>query len=418
MAQNPYLIDQIQFEPGSVGTRLIRKATDGSLEFVDPSNTSGITLSQLAGIQSIANVITVGASGAGAEYNTIQEALDVIPATSSATNPYIVLVGPGVYRETLNIARDGVIIQGWGAVIQSLAEATPNGDGAYHTVVIQAALGTVPQRIEFRDLYISNVHNGYACVRVTGAAASEVLSDGLYLHNCQLVANAASGNRPIWADTVNFLYMQGGDMRDSGELSLCLFDNCAGVWLEGVRQIPALQVDIDNTGTLPSETVQGVFLDNCFGLGYQSTLVPPLAVTFTGEGGTFTMNGCTGSAPNATFTGDQPVVVRNSQLGNVTLSTCALTMKGTTYGTLAGDAGSTVMMERDSGTEAFAAAATADVTFGVSHLNNSYQVSLEVPSQIAGGATPWITDKLATGFTINFAQAQTMSVSWTATRKV
>ena len=418
MAQNPYLVDQVQIEPGAEGSRLIRKAADGSLEFVDPTNTSGITLTQLAGLQSVANVLTVGKSGAGAEYNTIQEALDAIPASASATNPYFVLVGPGVYRETLNFARDGVIVQGFGAILQSLAEATPNGDGAYHTVVIQAALGTVPDLIMFRDLYISNVHNGYACIRATGGAASEVLSNGLYLHNCQLVANAAGGNRPIWADSVNYIYVQGGDMRDSGELSLCLFDNCAGVWVQGVRQVPALQVDIDNTGTLPSEDIQGVYLDDCFALGYQSTLVPPVAVTFTGEGGEFSMNGCTGSTPNATFTGDQPVEVRNGEMGNITLSTCPLTLIRSTYGTLAVDAGSTVVMERDSGTEAFAAATSAAVTFPVSHLNNSYQVSLETPSQIAGGVPPWITDKLATGFTINFAQAQTMTVGWNVTRKV
>jgi hypothetical protein len=419
MAQNPFLIDQVQIEPGTAGSRLVRKATaDGSLQFVDPSNTTGITLSQLAGIQSIANILTVGKSGAGAEYNTIQEALDAIPASSSETNPYFVLVGPGVYQETLNFARDGVIVQGFGAVLQSLAEATPNGDGAYHTVVIQAALGTIPKLLMFRDLYISNVHNGYACIRATGGAASEVLSNGLYLHNCQLVASAVGGNRPIWADSINHIYVQGGDMRDSGALSLCLFDNCAGVWLRGTRQVPAMQVDIDNTGTLPSEDIQGAYLDDCFALGYQSTLAPPLAVTFTGEGGTFTMNGCTGSTPDATFSGDQSVVVQDCELGDITLTTCPLTISGTTYGTLAGNAGSTVVMERDSGTAAFVAAATADVTFPVSHLNNSFQVCLETPSQVAGGVPPWITDKLATGFTINFAQAQTMTVGWNVTRKV
>ena len=48
MAQDAFKVDQLQVEPGSSGTRIIRRATDGSLEFVDPSNASGIKLATLA----------------------------------------------------------------------------------------------------------------------------------------------------------------------------------------------------------------------------------------------------------------------------------------------------------------------------------------------------------------------------------
>ena len=48
MAQNPFKVDQLQIEPGTSGTRLIRRAVDGSLEFVDPSNVAGVTLGTLA----------------------------------------------------------------------------------------------------------------------------------------------------------------------------------------------------------------------------------------------------------------------------------------------------------------------------------------------------------------------------------
>lgn len=48
MAQNPFKVDQIQIEPGSAGTRKMRRNADGSLEFVDPSHPSGIKLSTLA----------------------------------------------------------------------------------------------------------------------------------------------------------------------------------------------------------------------------------------------------------------------------------------------------------------------------------------------------------------------------------
>ncbi|MBV6343672.1 hypothetical protein HWQ67_19060, partial [Candidatus Magnetobacterium casensis] len=140
MAQNPILADQLDIEPGAAGTRRIRKATDGSLEFLDALITGGVTLSRLAGLRNVQNVLIVGKAGAGAAYTTIQAALDAIPVGASWTAPYLVLVCPGVYTETVNIARNGVAIVGLGAVtIRSLAEDTPDGVGAYHTIVVQAA---------------------------------------------------------------------------------------------------------------------------------------------------------------------------------------------------------------------------------------------------------------------------------------
>ena len=70
MAQDPVLADQLQIEPGAAGTRLIYRAADGSLAFKDSLLTGGITLSQLAGLRSVANTLVVGKSGAGAAYTT------------------------------------------------------------------------------------------------------------------------------------------------------------------------------------------------------------------------------------------------------------------------------------------------------------------------------------------------------------
>lgn len=47
MAQDPFKVDQLQIEPGTSGTRLVRRAVDGSLEFVDPTNASGVKLATL-----------------------------------------------------------------------------------------------------------------------------------------------------------------------------------------------------------------------------------------------------------------------------------------------------------------------------------------------------------------------------------
>lgn len=48
MAQDPFKVDQLQIEPALAGVRKIRSNADGSVEFVDPSYSTGIKLSTLA----------------------------------------------------------------------------------------------------------------------------------------------------------------------------------------------------------------------------------------------------------------------------------------------------------------------------------------------------------------------------------
>ena len=128
MAQDPFLIDQIQIEPGSGQTLLVsRDAATGALRLQDAVTTGGILLHQLAGLRAIGNVYVVGKTGTGAEYTTIQSALDAVPSAASSANPYIVLVMPGIYTETVNIARDGVRLVGLGnPLIRSALELTPD----------------------------------------------------------------------------------------------------------------------------------------------------------------------------------------------------------------------------------------------------------------------------------------------------
>lgn len=62
VAQDPFKVDQIQIEPAATGTRKIRRNADGSLEFVDPTYTSGIKLATLAdsGTASLAAAVKTG----------------------------------------------------------------------------------------------------------------------------------------------------------------------------------------------------------------------------------------------------------------------------------------------------------------------------------------------------------------------
>ena len=135
MAQDPLKVDQLQIEPGSAGTRLISAdPVSGALRFQD-SVAAATNLHSLAGVGTVANVLVVGKSGLGAQYTTIQSALDDIPASASAANPYVVLVMSGVYTENLTLYRDGVALVGIGRpVLRAAADD--------HTLLIAEQGGT------------------------------------------------------------------------------------------------------------------------------------------------------------------------------------------------------------------------------------------------------------------------------------
>ena len=151
MAQDPQQVDAVLIEPAEAGTRLIdRDPSDGSLRFYDALVTSGIKLSELAGLRSVTSLLVVGKGGTGAEYTTIQAALDAVPASSSLTNPSLVLVGPGVYTENLLIEKNGVFLVGLGGAIIQAASADA-------TIKIQDAVATFPTfcHLQNLDRYLS-----------------------------------------------------------------------------------------------------------------------------------------------------------------------------------------------------------------------------------------------------------------------
>jgi len=157
MPQDPFKVDQLQIEPGSEQTLTIgRRASDGSLFFVDTLLSSGVSLSELAGLRSLPAVYVVAPSGAGAEYTTISEALD-----EATENPALILVCPGSYSEDpIEIQQDGVSIVGLGSVTIS-----PNADA--DTITLSDGVAS-PLSCVLQNLIISNENAGRACVRVTG----------------------------------------------------------------------------------------------------------------------------------------------------------------------------------------------------------------------------------------------------------
>ena len=138
MPQPPFLVDAVQIEPGSGDTLTIsRDSTDGALKFVDAVLTGGALLPSLVGLRNITGVFIVGRAGDGAVYTSVQDALDAVPASSSAAAPSLILVMPGVYVENLTIERDGVYLVGLGGV-------TLRNTGANDTVEISASQDATP----------------------------------------------------------------------------------------------------------------------------------------------------------------------------------------------------------------------------------------------------------------------------------
>jgi len=417
MAQDPLKVDQIQIEPDQEpGTpRIIRRAADGSIEFLDALITGAITLSQLAGLRSIQNILVVGQAGAGAEYTAIQSALDAIPVGAGPANPYFVLVGPGVYNEDLNIVRDGVFMFGFGAILAS-AETTPDGAGANHTLVVQAALGTIPKLNSLNNFIIQNIHAGYGVLRLEGGAASEVAQTGFYVNNCVVQALSTGGNHPIYAESVNHIKVNGGSLGGHAT-ALNRIDNCASFKAIGVADLIAAQLDFDTTGDVPSEATatSRYQISGCPNLGEDSAVTPPLAATLSGRG-TLEVSNCAGGA-DATFSGDRSVRVLGSHLGDLILNgSTALSLVGSQKGTVTSGGTATMEEATQRGVVAFTADTQQAIVFNTPQPDNDFAVTVELDDAPTGDEQYWISAKTAAGFTINFTSAQTLGATWTVMR--
>lgn len=415
MARDPFKVDQLQIEPGTAGTRLVRRAGDGSLEFLDARVTGGITLSQLAGLKAVQNILVVGKAGAGAGYTTIQSALDTIPSSSSPTNPYLVLIGPGVYQETLNIVRDGVHLLGMGAVLQSALEATPNGAGAYHTVVVQSALGTIPTKVTLENLTITNAHDNFACVRVVGGAGSTVGLNGIRLVNVQLEANAPGGNRTMWSTAANTIHVQGGSMKDPVGLGLVLVQECALAVFQDITETPAFSFRWDVAESTPANAHQGYFIQSCSQVAANSSLSPEieLVTSIAPDTGTLLVSGIMGTGPIGVSVTNGVCRAVGCELATVT-STNALVYLEHCYNTGLVTAGTgKIAREVSMGSAAFVATSVQSVTFAAKAMSANFTVSLETDS-VSVNPGPWVSNKTTSGFDIHFGGAENLGVNWVA----
>ena len=163
MPQPPFKTDVLRIEPSAAGTRTIdRDPAVGELRFTDPSFPAGVVLADLVGIQTINNTVVVG-TGGGAQFTTIQDAIDALPTTGSATNPQVVLVFPGTYNEKLTIDKDGIVLAGQGLV------RIVNGDSDPTVHVVQGSVTQVPRFVRFLNVTVVAEDDGAACIHLDGS---------------------------------------------------------------------------------------------------------------------------------------------------------------------------------------------------------------------------------------------------------
>jgi hypothetical protein len=108
-----------------------------------------------------------------------------------------------------------------------------------------------------------------------------------------------------------------------------------------------------------------------------------------------------------TVNGNRTLTVNGSSIGNLTLNnTTAATLKDSSRGTASG--AGTLLEDKVSGTATMGTEVTKAVTFDVARPNATYTVVLDPGIALV----PYVTNKLASGFTITFGGAVVATVYW------
>ena len=404
---SPFKVDSIRVNPSESGVRSI-SSVEGDLLFKDATVTEGLILSQLANLSTITNVKIVGKVGYGCQYNTIQDALDAIPTSSSEEEPYLILILPGIYAEDLVITKDGLCLFGLGDVtIQSAYDATPDVPQAEDTILILAGEGTVPNYVCFQNIIIKNSHNTKSCVKIEGGAASDVGSSGIYFKNCDFRAVADSGNFTVNAESVNHLFFKDSFLSSSTK-DLLSFKEVASFHIRDITNIGAVYIRWDEEEALPSATPTQYIFSGCSSLGKQTDNVPFQASILNGPSLSFHCCSCSTielsgtGVMDASFSSFEDITVNDDFVLN--LDHCSRGDVNTNNQAQLNESMTKGVVEFDN--ENF-----KPVTFPIAKGNTDYFISL-TPINNTGGDIPYITSVTTEGFDINFSENQTVSVRW------
>lgn len=391
MAQPNFQVDGLAIEPGSGQTLTItRQASNGAMKLIDAVVTGGLTLSDMANLSQVTGVLIVGMAGTGAKYTTITSALAAVPATSSLTNPNVIMVLSGVYSENITIEKAGVTLLGIGrAVIQPAVSAA--------AVTVQAAVSTTPTSLTIRGMVINQPNNGQACVSLVGGAGSTVGVDGINIEDCDLNPSGV-GCYTVYANAVDYVYVRGCRSVGVPGTTSMRVSQCAGVTVTG-GILPAVQMDYTTAGTIPSVAGSSYVLSGC-------TYVGDVQSTLSGAG-SLSIGNCS-SVGSVTVNGNRTLTVVGSAIGNMAINdTVAATLKNSSRGAVAGSG--TLLENQVSGMVAFAGDTSKTVTFDVSRPGAIYTVVLDQDIS----STPYVPSKSASGFTVTFGGAVVSTVYWT-----
>lgn len=389
MTQPPFQVDVLQLDPGSGDTLTVDRdpATHG-MRFKDPSIPSGVLLSQLANLNTVTGVLTVGRGGSGATYSTLQAALNAVPTSSSATNPYVILVLPGTYTETLTWNKDGMTLLALGHVVIQPVSTAP-------VITITGAVGSTPLKATLQGVTVLQPQDGQPCVSLVGGAGSTVGSQGILFQDCTFKPTGIGGVT-ILASAVNNLILRNCRSDGASGSASMQISQCASLDVQG-GLIPSLQVDFNSSGTIPSVSVGAYRFSQCESIG-------AILSTLQG-GGSIAITTCV--TGNVTINGNRTLVARGSTLGTLTVNgTSAVTLVGSTRGAASG--AGTLQEDRLVGTSAFSTTDTVLVTFAVPRASASFLVLFDAGPL----GPPWAVSKTVNGFTIQFSTPVSTTVDW------
>ena len=304
MAQPPFQTDAIQIEPSSGDTLTIdRDPSTGGIRFTDPTLTGGISLQELAGLNTLEGILTVGVSGSGALYTTIQAAIDAVPITATKDNPYVVIIGPGLYSENLTIEKNGIVLWGSGGVTLTAGASAP-------TITVQKNVTTTPEFLQIQNMTLRNPYTNKAVFSLVGGANSTVCKDGLKVIDCTIEATGV-GSLQISANTVNKILVQGGSWADSSSSSSINLTQVAEAVFRDIEEIKDVQLTYSSVGTTPNQISADYSLINCGKVG-------EIVATVTGNG-SLVLAGCP-NCENVTLNGDRTHNFTASRILNLTLN--------------------------------------------------------------------------------------------------
>jgi hypothetical protein len=330
------------------------------------------------------------------------DAIAAIPPSASKTNPYLVLIGPGIYEENVVLNSDGVTLYALGSV-----RVTAPSGSTTAALTIQAEGSVIPLGCKAIGLTFVNANTNRDCVRIYGLAGSTVGSEWISFLDCDFEASG-DGAYQIRAYSADYIHVRGGSWAGSHVNSRVNFTNCARVVVDSVLDPKDFTLGYDNTGSVPSVTSSAYTLKSMSG-------VDSIASTLTGAGSLSLSNVAQTGA--ITLDGDRAFAAEFCRLGNLTVNgTVAASLYHCTRGTVTGSGTSTLAETYLRGSVSFTGEATKAVAFDVDQPDTNYSVSLELGVNAGGLAPVSVQTKAVTGFNVVFSAVQTTTVGYTVTR--